>query len=256
MSASRRSFIALGAAAWITCGALPGAAAAASRPAELQLPAGSRVGLVNLLDAEVTHFHASRRLQDSFLRTYTVTWPVEAMLADAVRERLVRLGFVPVPVAAPEALNRAREECFLNSNLAKGLSKECLAPYAQIAAAEKVSAFVVLGPGLNNATHAQATRRKELPEYLRGWCLVSGEGYSPPVLLNLTELILIGITPQAALLTQREWGGAPAPNWTGFVAPADLKALPDAQLKQLQPLYAALLAQQAAGLLEHIAVAR
>src|SRR5271169_5087544 len=166
-----RPCLALAAAVCILGGCLIAPPApAASRPAQLLLPAGARVGVVNLLDAEVTHFHTARRVQDSFLKTYAVNWSVGAMLAEAVRERLAQLGFVSVPVAAGEALKRAREECFLNANLAKPLAKGCAAPYAQLATAEHLDGLIVLGPGLNDSTHAQATRRKDLPEYLRGWC--------------------------------------------------------------------------------------
>jgi hypothetical protein len=252
-----RSFLALTAAAWILgAGLLAPCAQAAPRPEQLPLPAGARVGVVNLLDAEVTHFHSARRMQDGYLKTYPVNWSVAAMLGEAVRERLAQLGLVAVPVAPGDALSRAREECFLNANLAKPLSKGCAAPYAQLAANEKLAALIVLGPGLNDSTHAQATRRKELPEYLRGWCVVSGEDASAPTLLNLTELLLIGLTPKGPLIVDREWGGARTQPWSGFAAPADLKAPPAAQLDQLQPLFAALLKEQAGALLEHLEVMR
>ncbi len=256
MSAAR-SFLALTAAAW-TLGAclLAASAQAAPRPEQLPLPAAARIGVVNLLDAEVTHFHSARRMQDGFLKTYPVKWSVGAMLGEALREHLAQLGFVAVPVAPGETLSRAREECFLNANLAKPLSKGCAAPYAQLAATEKLAALIVLGPGLNDSTHAQATRHKDLPEYLRGWCVVSAEEASVPTLLNLTELLLIGLTPKGPVIVDREWGGARTQSWSGFTAPPDLKALPAAQLDQLQPLFAALLKEQASGLLEHLEVMR
>ncbi len=254
---SARSLLVLTAAAgFLGACLLAPRAQAAPRSEQLPLPVGARVGVVNLLDAEVTHFHSAHRMQDGFLKTYPVNWSVGAMLGEALRERLTQLGFVAVPVAPGDALSRAREECFLNANLAKPLSKGCAAPYAQLAASEKLAALIVLGPGLNDSTHAQATRRKELPEYLRGWCVVSGEDASAPTLLNLTELLLIGLTPKGPLIVDREWGGARTQTWSGFTAPADLKALPTAQLDQLQPLFAALLKEQAGALLEHLEVMR
>jgi hypothetical protein len=44
--------------------------------------------------------------------------------------------------------------------------------------------------------------------------------------------------------------------WTGFRQPPDLKDIPDQQLSQLQPLFAAMLKQQAGGLLGHLQVTR
>jgi hypothetical protein len=210
-----------------------------------------------VLDPEVTHFHAARQVQGSFLKTYPLGWSTPDMLTDALRARLAQLGVTAVPVRASEALLRAREECFLNANLAKGLAKECAPPYAQLASQERLDALIVLGPGLNDGTHAGGTRRKDLPEYLRGWCLVTGEeGASTPTLLSLTELLLIGAPPSGPVLAAREWGGAATGKWVGFSAPADLKALPAAQLEQLRPLYQAMLEGQGAALLAHLHVAR
>ena len=57
---------------------------------------------------------------------------------------------------ASDALRDAREACFLNASLAKGLPKECRQPFAQFASANHVDALIVLGPGLNNSAHAAA----------------------------------------------------------------------------------------------------
>src|SRR5256884_9889563 len=204
---------------------LAGTAVAAPKPADLQLSAGARVAVVNLLDAEVTHFHASRHVQNSFLKTYTVEWSVNAMLMEALRERLTQMGLVPVVAAATEALRRAREACFLDAALAKGLPKACGPLFAQLAAAEHVDAIIVLGPGRNDSAHGD--RRRQLPEYLRGWCFVTaarGEedtADKPPVLLDLTVLRLIGPAPPSPEIYARQRGGLHEPTCTGFKQPPD-----------------------------------
>ncbi len=182
-----------GAAAAAALSLLGGTAVAAPKPTDLQLVAGARVAVVNLLDAEVTHFHASRHLENSFLKTYTVDWPVHGMLMEALRERLTQMGLVPVAAGATEPLRRAREACFINAALAKGLPRACGPLFAQLAAAEHADAIIVMGPGLNDSAHTGGARRRELPEYLRGWCFVSearseeGAADKLPALLNLTE---------------------------------------------------------------------
>ena len=249
-----------GATAAAALSLLGGIAVAAQKPVNLQVTAGARVAVVNLLDAEVTHFHASRRVQNSFLKTYTVDWSVNAMLMEALRERLTQMGLVPVAAAATEALRRAREACFLDAALAKGLPKTCGPLFAQLAAAERADAVIVLGPGRNDSAHG--TRRRELPEYLRGWCLVTeargeeGAAEKVPVLLNLSELLLIGVAAPSAEINARQWGGDQFQTWTGFKPPPDLKDIPEQQLGQLQPLYAAMLKQQASGVLAHLQITR
>jgi hypothetical protein len=234
---------------------VPSLAAAAKPPVPLQLPAGARVGVLNLLDPDVTHFHAARQIENSFLKTYTMDWSVDGMLLAAVQDRLTQLGLTPVPIGPGDELRRAREQCFLDAALAKGLPKECASLYTRLAASERLNAIIVLGPGRNDATHAGGSRHKELPEYLRGWCFVTGEGGADtvPRLLNLSELLLIGITPSGAQLVDREWGGN-GQAWDAYRAPPDLKAFPGPLLDQLQPLFAGMLRQEASAALGHLQV--
>ena len=249
-----------GATAAAALSLLAGAGVAAPKPANLQLLTGAHVGVVNLLDPEVTHFHASRHLQNSFLKTYTLQWSVNAMLMEALRERLTQMGLVPVAAAATEALRRTREACFLDAALARGLPKACGPLFEGLAAAEHFDAIIVLGPGRNDSSHGD--RRRQLPQYLRGWCVVTearGEEDTAdrtPVLLNLTELLLIGLAPPRAEIHARQWGGDQLQTWTGFKLPPDLKDIPEQQLGQLQPLFAAMLKQQVSGVLEHLQVTR
>jgi len=184
-----------------------------------------------------------------------VNWSVSAMLLAAVKDRLGQLGLTAVPVAAGDALRRARESCFLDAALAKGLPKECGQLYAQLAAAQNLQAIIALGPGRNDSAHAGATRHKDLPEYLRGWSFVTGGADPLPVLLDQTELLLVGVTASKAELIGRAWGGG-GQNWTGYQAPPDLKAFSEQQLDQLQPLYGAMLKQQADAALAPLQLAR
>ena len=232
----------------------PGRAGAADKAALLQLAPGAQVGVLNLLDAEITQFHAAHRVQDSFLKTYTVSWPLNGVLMEALRERVTGLGLAPVAIAATDALRHARETCFLNASLAKSLPKGCGPLFAQLAGAEHVDALIVLGPGLNDSTHAGSNRRRDLPEYLRGWCFVSEEGAAAPTLLNLTELLLIRVKGEGAELAARAWGGDGQATWSGYKTPADPKDPPEAQLAELQPLFAAMLKVQSASLLARVQV--
>lgn len=233
------------------------AAFAAKTPTSPPLPAGARVGVVSLLDPQVTHFHASRKIEDSFLKTYTVNWSVSGMLLGAVKDGVTQHGLTVVPVGPSDELRRSREMCFLDASLAKGLPKPCVPLYAQLAATERLDAIIVLGPGRNDSAHAGSTRRKDLPEYLRGWCFVTGEGTPDglPTLLNLTELLFIQVNGRDARLVGRQWGGD-GQSWMGYRAPPDLKAFSDTQLDELQPLFSFMLKQQAERLLAPLPLTR
>jgi hypothetical protein len=257
MTASRTALHLARALLW-AAGVLGAGAITAKSPPTLELREGARIGLVTVLDAEVTHYHAAQQLQASFLKTQSLSWRVDSMLSEALQPQLAALHLVPVILAPGQALSGLREECFLEANLTKPLSKQCAAPYAQLAASEHLDALVVLGPGLNNALHAEGSRRKELPDYLRGWCVLTDAKLagSTPTLLNLTEMLLIASTPQGPVLMQREWGGASSSGWTQFAGPPEVRQLSDGQLGQLQGLFTGMVRGQGQRLLAPVHVAR
>lgn len=221
----------------------------------LTLPKGARVGVVNMLDPSVTHLHASKVLAESFLKTHAVRWQVDAMLADAVRQRLAQLGLVAVPLGPGDALARGRDEFFVNNSVAKGLSRACAGDFAQLAASEHLQALIVLAPGLNNSAQAGGAVQRSLPNYLRGWGFVTdAQSGKPPSLFNMTQLLLIGVTVDNAILSAREWGGSYTDEWTDYVPPADLKQMGPELLDQLQPLFDRILSRQSGRLLDGLSV--
>ena len=50
----------------------------------LELHSGARVGLITVLDAEVTHFHAAAQVMASSLKTQPVPWRVDLILGQAL----------------------------------------------------------------------------------------------------------------------------------------------------------------------------
>jgi hypothetical protein len=229
---------------------------AVAKESGLTLPKGARIGVLNLLDLEVTHFHTGDIIAQTFLKTYVVPWRIDVMLLDSVRQRLGQLGLVAVPLAAGVALERGRDEFFVNNSVAKGLPFQCAAELARLAASEHVDALIVLAPGLNTSSQAgSGSRRRDLPEYLRGWGFVTKtEGSDKPTLFDITQVLLVGLTSDGATLSAREWGGGYSAQWADYVPPPDLKLMPAAELDQLQPLFAALLTQQSGRVLEKISV--
>ncbi len=223
----------------------------------LTLTKGARVGVVNLLDAEVTHFHASNVIQDSFLKTHSVDWQLDGIVADAVKQRLTQMGLEPVQVAPSTGLERGRQEFFIEGSVTKGLSRACAAEFTQMAASAHVDAFIVLAPGVNDSAHAGGPRRKDLPDYLRGWGFVTKAEDPPgtkPAIFNMTQMLLISGTGGTALLRAREWGGDYAYNWPTYTPPPDLKEMPQAQIDLLKPIFAEIVGRQSNRLFDQIYV--
>jgi hypothetical protein len=223
----------------------------------LVLARGARVGVVSVLDPELTHFHSGRSLQDTFLHTETLNWSTNAMLVDALKDRAAQMGLVLVPLAPTTELARARESCFLDGNFSKGLPKDCLAPLQHLGSDDRIQALILLAPGLNNSAHAGSTRRKDVPDYVRGWGFITGHDATPdgkPALFSLTELLLVAPSSDGPELHGREWGGNYAVEWTTFAPPPDLKAIPSQYYGELQPLFLGVLGRQTSRLLDQIQV--
>ncbi len=226
-----------------------------SEPA-LTISKGARIGVVNLLDPDITHYHASGKIQDSFLKTHQVQWPVDAMFMDAVKQRLAQLGLEAVAVAPSPGLERNRHDYFVDHSVVDGLSRPCAEEFNQMAADNHVDAFIVLIPGVNDADHAGSARRKDLPDYLRGWGFIT-KGEPPegkPAVFDMTQVLLVSATGGTALLRAREFGGSYTDTWSSFTTPADLKAVPDDELDQLKPLISGLLTRQANRVFDQIEI--
>jgi hypothetical protein len=235
---------------------MAGATVSAKDKAPAAIPKGTAVGVVNLLDPEVMHYHSAKQTLNSFLKIKAVTWNVDDMLNAALQEQPVAAGLTLTPLAPTDALVRARESCFVNAPLvkAKGLSKNCTAALVELTASANVSYLIVLAPGLNNADHNDGARLEE-SEMLRGWGFVTherGGAKDRPTLFSEVELLLLAVGPDGVTLRARQWGGGYNYQWQSYLAPADPKAFPPEQLEQLQPLFATILTRQAKDFMDQV----
>ena len=230
--------------------------ASAKDKAPFNLPKGAQVGVVNLLDPELMHYHSARKTVDSYVKITKTTWNVDDMLLTALKAQPVTADLTLTPVSPTDALMRSRESCFVNAPLAKGLPKNCAAPLAELATGASVSYLIVMAPGLNNATHADGPRA-ETSEMLRGWGLVTHEfagAKDKPSLFCEVELLLISVSPEGTTLRAREWGGSYTYKWQTYTVPADPKTFPPEQLEELQPLFATMLDRHTKDFMEQVHV--
>jgi hypothetical protein len=245
------------AAVLLACLAVTDATSFAKERTPKVIAKGAQVGVVNLLKAEVMHYHAARDSAESFLKILPVGWPVDDMLAGAVKGPLEQLGLTAMPMAPTDALEHVRESCFVNAKLAEGLPKNCAAPLIDQAGSSGVNYLILLAPGLNDANHAGSYRVEDVTSAMRGWGFLTSQragAKDKPPLFNEVELLLIAVSPEGATLYARQWGGLYKSQWETYTMPADLKQFPAEQLDQLQPLFAGLLSRQVKGLLEQVHV--
>jgi hypothetical protein len=234
---------------------LTSAAVSAKDKPPASLPKGTQIGVVNLLDPEIMHYHAAKQI-NSYMKSQAVDWNIDAMLLTALQAQPGAADLTLTPVPPSDTLIRSRESCFVNAPLVKGLPKNCSAGLVELANSANVSYLIVMAPGLNNADHSDGPRL-QTSSMLRGWGFVTHEfagAKDKPNLFCEVELLLIGVTPEGATLRAREWGGSYNYQWQAYTVPADPKVFPPEQFEQLQPLFATILARQAKDFMEQVKI--
>jgi len=77
---------------------------AGSQPVRLQLPPGARIGILNVLEPQMTHVHVGSLRFDSFTKVYNVDWNLPDYITRAIESDLKARGnytFIPIAVNAP-----------------------------------------------------------------------------------------------------------------------------------------------------------
>jgi hypothetical protein len=76
---------------------------AGSQPVRLQLPPGARIGILNVLETQMTHVDVGSLRFDSFTNVYNVDWSLPGYLATTIENDLKARGsytFIPIGVNA------------------------------------------------------------------------------------------------------------------------------------------------------------
>jgi hypothetical protein len=77
---------------------------AGSQPVRLQLPPGARIGILNVLEPQMTHVDVGSLRFDSFTKVYNVDWNLPDYINRAIENDLKARGnytFIPIAVNAP-----------------------------------------------------------------------------------------------------------------------------------------------------------
>jgi hypothetical protein len=222
----------------------------------LAIPPGARIGIIDMMVPDVTHFHVGRAPVNSFMRTYRGAWSTADVIDEPLIWALTNAGFEPVAVEASELLRRQRQSWIVANPQAKKLPGNCIEEFDRIIRAEKLSALIVVAAGPNTAPESvEGNRMRKLPSYIQGWGFSTSDeadGATKPVVFNLTQMLLVEKTPGSVKLEYREWGGSYVYEWANFNPGADLKALPDAEIAKFRPVITDVMKRQIDRLMPHL----
>lgn len=222
----------------------------------LAIPAGGRIGIIDLVNPDITHFHVGATPVKSFLRTYRATWSVADVIDEPIIWSLTNVGLEPVSLQASDLLRRQKQSWIVSNPQARKLSGACLEELERVISDERLAALIIVAPGPNTAPEAEAGNRlKKIPEYIQGWGFATSDdpgGLTRPMVFNLTQMLLVGKTTEGVRLEHREWGGAYVYEWDNFTVPPDVKALPDAEISKLRPVITDVMKRQIARLVPRL----
>jgi len=72
---------------------------AGSQPVRMQLPPGARIGILNVLEPQMTHVNVGALRYDSFTKVYNVDWNIPDYISRTIENELKARGnytFIPL----------------------------------------------------------------------------------------------------------------------------------------------------------------
>ncbi|MEP7242351.1 MAG: hypothetical protein ABI885_01550 [Gammaproteobacteria bacterium] len=222
----------------------------------LPIPAGARIGVMDMMPTDVTHFHVGKTQVTSFMRTYRGDWSAADVIDEPLIWALTNAGYEPVSVQPSDTLRRQRQAWIVDKPQANKLPRDCIEELERVISAQNLSAIIIVAAGPNTSPESvEGNRLRKLPEYIQGWGFSTSDepdGIAKPVVFNLSQMLLIQKTSDSAKLEYREWGGSYVYEWANFTPGADMKALPPAEIEKFKPVILDVVKRQIGRLMPHL----
>ena len=218
---------------------LCGGAWAAAAPT---IPAGGRVGIIDMVTNDITHFHIGRAEANSFMRTYRANWVAAYLIDDPLIASLNAAGFQPVAIAASDALRKDKRSWIIEKPRSDRLPRGCMKELARIMKEQNLAALIVVAPGANSEPeYVDGDRYSRLPGTLEGLGFSTSDlpiGTTRAGIHDFTQMVVVAKDGDGAELVARDWGGNRVYDWPGFDPGPNPKQLPEDVIAQLRPVFA------------------
>jgi hypothetical protein len=219
---------------------LCGVAWAADAPPTI--PAGARIGIIDMVTNDITHYHVGKSEVGNFLRTYRGTWVPQDLIDDPLIAALAGAGFQPVVINPSPTLAKDRESWIIRNPRSEKLPRGCIKELGRILAEQNLAALVIAAPGANSEPAFDSRQRlMKLPETTQGFGFSTSDepdGITKPAVFDFTQFVVVAKTEDGPELVTRDWGGGRLYDWDGFDGAENLKSLNDGQIGQLRPVFA------------------
>jgi hypothetical protein len=206
------------------------------------IPAGGRIGIIDMVTNDVTHFHIGKSEATSFMRTYRGNWVAADLIDDPLIASLNSAGFQPVAVPASDTLRKERRSWIIEKPRQERLARGCMKELARIMVEQNLAALIVVAPGQNSEPeYVDGDRFSRLPGTLNGFGFSTSDqpiGTTKAGVFDFTQFLVVAKDGDDAEVVLRDWGGNRVYDWPGFTPGADPKSMTHEQIGELYPVLA------------------
>lgn len=218
----RRVLVALTGVIWI------GAAVARDRP-PLALEPGARIGVINLMVDDLTHYHIGTTVFSNGLQTYPVDWALRDHVTQTILSAVSELGYAEVLVSPTPTLTKSREEIYGEGGpgIFLGLTKTARKELIDVASAENLDGVVVVATERSNFFMSggsfMTAKQTTLPDYISNWGIATRTsllGKAKPLVFNASVMLLVDVGSGEATLVRVVRGSQDTMEWRDFDWPS------------------------------------
>ena len=206
------------------------------------IPAGGRIGIIDMVSSDITHFHVGRAEANSFMRTYRGNWVAADLIDDPLIAALNGAGFQPVAIAASDALRKDKRSWIIEKPRSDRLPRGCVKELSRIMKEQNLVGLIVVAPGANSEPeYVDGDRYSRLPGTLEGFGFSTSDvpiGTTKAGIFDFTQMVVVAKDGDGAELLARDWGGNRVYDWPDFDAGPNPKQLSEDQIAQLRPVLA------------------
>ena len=235
--------------------------AGAKDEAPLVLPAGSRIGIVNLLSADLSYYYYGTTIFQNKLKTFPVDWNIPGYFDSLLQQALTERGYEPVIIKPSAFLQSHRTDLYASSGFFTTDDIDRLVP-DEIAAwvrDERLSAIIVvsteadktfkIGSGFWSARYAT------FPDLMVDWGVIVKNplvGKPIPYVYNATAPMLIDLAGGDAKTLRIGRGSSELIEWKDSGIPDDARDLALTDLAAARPLLEQAIGRQIDGLMKGV----
>lgn len=237
-------------------------AAVAKDKSPLALEPEARIGIINLMADDVTHYHIGTTIFNNGLRTYPVDWALREHVTLDVLRAVSQLGYSGVVIPPTQTLTESREKIYGEGGpgLFLGITKTASKELIDVSRTADLDGLVVIATERLNFFMSSGSfmtaKQTTLPDYISDWGVATRAnflGKAKPLVFNASVALLIDVRGDAATLVRVVRGSQDTMEWPDFPWPSKEQPATAETFAGARPIVEGMFSRQVAGVLTGLA---